>query len=143
MHTSSSSGGGSSSRSSQDKRLSPFPARSWPEAFHATFIHNIQRKGQDRIGCRRSLGNPVSTTTTTYHHHYPQTLTEQEVGGGKKGGRTLETQSHSHSCSFTTRPVIRGITRRLQSLKVNKSAVKGNNFDTQVVYLFSVKRVIS
>ena len=40
----------SSSRSSQDRLLSPFPAKSCPEDFHATFIHNIQRKGEDTIG---------------------------------------------------------------------------------------------
>ena len=39
-------------------------------------------------------------------HHYPTTPTEQEVRGGKKGGITLETQSHSHSCSFSSRPAI-------------------------------------
>ena len=32
-----SSSSSSSRRSSQDRRLSTFPARSWPEAFHATF----------------------------------------------------------------------------------------------------------
>ena len=31
----------------------------------------------------------------------------------------------------------------MQGLKVNKSAVKGNNFDTDIVYLVSVIRVIS
>ena len=76
-----------------------------------------------------------------YHHTYlppplqPPTLTEQEVGG--------ETQSHSQSCSFTSRPVIRGITSRMQGRKVNKSAVNGNYFDTEVVYLVSLIRVIS
>ena len=42
--------GGGGGGSSQDRGLSPFPARSWPDAFHATFIHNIQRIGEDRIG---------------------------------------------------------------------------------------------
>ena len=39
--------------------------------FWCTFIHNIQRKREDRIGWSRSLGTTISTTTTTYHHHYP------------------------------------------------------------------------
>ena len=47
--------------------------------------------------------------------------------GGNKGGRTSETQSHSHSCSFTSQPVIKGITSRMEGLKVDKLAVKGNN----------------
>ena len=47
--SSSSSSSGSSTRSSQDRLLNPFAARSWPEAFHATFIHNTQRKGEERI----------------------------------------------------------------------------------------------
>ena len=63
--------------------LSSLQARCWPEAFHATFIHNIQRKGEDRIGWRRSRRSTISTTTTFYHHHYPQTLTENETWGGK------------------------------------------------------------
>ena len=37
---------GSSSSSSQDILLSPFPARCWPQAFHAAFIYNIQRRGK-------------------------------------------------------------------------------------------------
>ena len=48
--SSSSSSSSSSSRSSQDRLIGPLPAKCWPEAFHATFIHNIQRKGEDRIG---------------------------------------------------------------------------------------------
>ena len=63
--------------------------------------------------------------------------------GVEKGGRISETQSHAHSCSFTSQPVIRGITSHMQGLKVSKSAVKGNNFDTEVVYLVSMMRVIS
>ena len=47
-----------------------------------------------------------------------------------------------HACSFASRPVNRGI-NSMQGLDVNKSAVKGNNFDTEVVYLVSVIRVIS
>ena len=84
-----------------------------------------------------------------YHHTYippplaPQLVQSKRWGGRKKGGRTPETQSHSHSCSFTSRLVIRGITSSMQGLKVNKSAVNGNNFDTEVVYLVSVIRVIS
>ena len=59
----------SSSSSSQDKLLGPLQPKCWPEAFHATFIHNIQRKYEDRIEWMRSLGTTISTTTTTYHHH--------------------------------------------------------------------------
>ena len=44
---------------------------------------------------------------------------------GEGEGRTSETQSNSHSCSFTSLPVIRGITGHMKGLKVNKSAVKG------------------
>ena len=38
----------SSSSSSQDRQIGRLPAKYWPVAFHATFIHNIQRKGEDR-----------------------------------------------------------------------------------------------
>ena len=55
-----------SSGRSQDRQLSSFPARWWHEAFHATFIHNIQRKGEDRIKWKRSKGTTISTTTSTY-----------------------------------------------------------------------------
>ena len=92
--------------SSQYRLLCEFPARCCPEAFHATFIHNIQREEEDRIGWRRSLGTTVSTTTTTYHHHYPLNSYRAIGRGGKKGGRTSETQSHSHSCSFSSQQVI-------------------------------------
>ena len=37
----------SSSSSSQDRPIGPLPAKRWPEAFHAIFIHNIQRKWED------------------------------------------------------------------------------------------------
>ena len=68
---------------------------------------SMQRKGWDRIGWRTT----ISTTTTTYHYLYPPTFTEQEVGrffleDRSKYGRTSETQSHSHSCWFTSRRVI-------------------------------------
>ena len=59
-------------------------ARCLPESFHAAFVENIQRKGEDRIGCRRSRCTAISTTTTTYLHHYPPTLTKQEVGRGNQ-----------------------------------------------------------
>ena len=36
--------------SSHDRLIGSLPAKCWPEAFHATFIHNIQRNGEDRIG---------------------------------------------------------------------------------------------
>ena len=77
----------SSSMSSQDKLIGPLRAKCWPEAFHATFIHNIERKGEDRIGWRRRLGTTMilsvppqlPTTTTT-----PPTLTDEEVGEESK-----------------------------------------------------------
>ena len=58
------------SSSSQDRPIGLLPAKCWPEAFHATFIHNIQRKEEDRIWWSRSLGTTISTTPTTYHHHH-------------------------------------------------------------------------
>ena len=82
-----------------------------------------------------------------YHHNYlppplsPSNSYRARGGGGKKEGITSETLSHSQSCSFTSRPVIRVITSRMQGIKVNKSAVKGNDFDTEIVYLVSVIRV--
>ena len=75
LHQDQTNSSSSSSMSSQDILLSPFSARSWPEAFHAAFIHCIQRKREDRIGWRRSIGTTISTTTTT-----PRTLTEQRLG---------------------------------------------------------------
>ena len=39
----------SSSSTSQDRPIGPLPAKCWPEAFQATFIHNIRdREGDDR-----------------------------------------------------------------------------------------------
>ena len=99
--TSSSSSSSGSSSSSQDRLLGQFPARSWPEPFHATFIHNIQRKGEDRIGLGRSWGTTISVTTTTNYHHYPPTLTEQEVWG-----RREENLLNSFKISFSSQPVI-------------------------------------
>ena len=64
-----------SSSSSQDRLLSPFPVKCWPQAFHATFIHNTQRKEEDKIGWGRSLGTTICHTTTT-----PHTLMDQDVG---------------------------------------------------------------
>ena len=40
----------SSSSSFQDRLIGPLSAKFWPEAFHATFIENIQREEEDRIG---------------------------------------------------------------------------------------------
>ena len=37
---------GCSSSSSQDRPLGPLLAKCWPEAFHATFIHNIRERGK-------------------------------------------------------------------------------------------------
>ena len=67
----------SSSSSSQDRSIGPRPAKCWPEAFHATFIHSIRERGKTEM-MRRSLGTAISTTTTS-----PTTLTDEEVGGGK------------------------------------------------------------
>ena len=53
----------SSSRSSQDRLTGPLPAKCWPDTFHETYIHNIQRKRENRIGWIRSLGTTISTTT--------------------------------------------------------------------------------
>ena len=59
-----------------------------------------------------------------YHHNYlppplpssPPTLTEQ---------KEQKTKSHSHSCLFSSRPVIqRGITSRMQGPKVNIGNIK-------------------
>ena len=57
-----------------------------------------------RIEWRRSRGTTISTTTTTYHHHYPPNSNRARGGGRKDGRRTSETQSHS--CWFSSRPVI-------------------------------------
>ena len=92
--------GCSSSRTSQDRLLSPFPARIWPEAFHASFVHNIQRKGEGKIGWRRSIGTTISTTTTTYHHTIPQLLQIKRWGEERrrKNLRKLShTPIHAHS----------------------------------------------
>ena len=43
-HFLSSSSSSVSSSSSQDRLIGPLPAKCWPEAFHATFIHDIERK---------------------------------------------------------------------------------------------------
>ena len=81
--------------------LSPFLARSWPDDVHATFIHNIQRKGEDRIGWRRSLVYTICATTTTYHHHYPPN--SYRLRGGrrkvwrKKMRKFSHTLIHAHS----------------------------------------------
>ena len=58
------SGAYGSSRKSQDRLKGPLPAKCWPEAFHATFIHNISEKRgrQDRM---EKLRYPYQ-----YHHNY-------------------------------------------------------------------------
>ena len=76
------------------------------------FMQHSEKGGsQDRMEEKRSYHCQYTTTTTPP----PPTRTEQEVGGG----RTSETQSHSHLCSFTSLPVIRGITSRMQGFKIN------------------------
>ena len=61
-----------------------------------------------------------------YHHDYlppplaPPTLTDGEVGRESREEEPQKTQSDSHSCSFSSRPVISGgITNRMQGLKFN------------------------
>ena len=98
-----------------------------PEAFHATFIHNIQRNGEDKIGWSRSLGTTMSTTTTAYHHHYPPNSQIKRWGEQSREEEPQKTQSHSHSCLFRSRPVIfGGITNRIQGLESNQSAIYDN-----------------
>ena len=99
----------------------------WPEAFHATFIHNIQRKGkkgQDGAEAQVPLPLPpqLPTTTTT-----PKLLQMKRWGEESREKEPQKTQSHSHACSFRYRPVILGgITNRMQGLKFNQSDVYGN-----------------
>ena len=71
------------SSSSQDGPIGPLPAKCWPEAFHATFIHNIRERGKiERM--EENLRYHYQ-----YHHNYlppplaPPTLTDEEVRGGK------------------------------------------------------------
>ena len=47
--------GNSSSSSSQDRPIGPLPAKCWPEAFHATFIHNIRESVKAKIRLPRVL----------------------------------------------------------------------------------------
>ena len=61
-----------------------------------------------------------------YHHNYlppplaSQTLTDEEVGEESREEEPQKTQSHSHTCSFRSRPLILGgITNRMQGLKFN------------------------
>ena len=70
---------------SHDTLLSPFPAGSRPDDFHATFIHNIQRKGMAALDGREadvplSVRPQLPTTTTT-----PPTY--RAIGGRRKVGR--------------------------------------------------------
>ena len=118
FNTSSSSS--SSSSSSQDRPIEPLPAKCWPEAFHATFIHNIRERGKTET-MEENLRNYYQ-----YHHNYlppppaPQLLQMKRWGKESKEEETQKTQSHSHSCSFRSGPVILGgFTNRMQGLKFN------------------------
>ena len=58
-----------SSRRLQDRQLGPFPARSWPGTFHATYNHSWKRRryvGLVRGEAEVPLLVLYSTTTTTY-----------------------------------------------------------------------------
>ena len=86
------------------------------------------QKGGRQKGWRRSLGTAINTTTTI-----PTTTTSPQLLQMKRWGEKSseeepqKTQSHSHSCSFGSLPVILGgITNRMQGLKFNLSAVYGN-----------------
>ena len=74
------------SRSSQDGLLSPFPARCWPEAFHANSFTRFRETGKigydggDAYRYQYQHHHAQLPTTTTS----PPTLTEQDVVGGKK-----------------------------------------------------------
>ena len=115
----------SSSSSSHDRPIGPLPAKCWPEAFHATFIHHIRERGKtERM--EEKLRYHYQ-----YHHNYlppplaPQLL-QMEVGEESREEEPQKTQSHSHSCSFRSRLVILGgITNRMQGLKFNQSAFYG------------------
>ena len=89
--------------------------------------HTEKGVRQDRME-QKLIGTTISTTTTTYHHHYPPS--SYRWRGGEEESREEEpqkTQSHSHSYSFRSRPVILWrITNRMQGLKFNKSAIYGN-----------------
>ena len=68
-----------------------------------------------------------------HHHNYlppPLPPSSYRLRGGGEESREEEpqkTQSHSHSYSFRSRPVILlGISNRMQGLKFNKSAIYGN-----------------
>ena len=80
-----------------------------------------------------------------YHHHYPPPSPTPNSyrargGEGKQSGRTSE---NSVTLSLTLIQISTSNFRsRMQALKVNKSSVQGNNFDTEVVHLVSVIRVI-
>ena len=63
----------------------PLPAKCWPEAFHATFIHNIQRKRgwQDKKEEKQRYHYQ-------YHHNYlpPPPLAPPNSYRARGGGRT-------------------------------------------------------
>ena len=68
-----------------------------PQPTTFSFIHNIQRKREDRRGRSRSLCNTISTTTTTHHHHYPpQLLQMKRWEEERREEEPQKTQSHSH-----------------------------------------------
>ena len=92
-----SSSSSSSSSSSQNTLLSPFPARCWPEAFQAAFIHNIQRKGEgrrDRMDEKQKY-HYISTTTTAYHHQSPP-LVQSKRRGEKISYRIEKSMEEEH-----------------------------------------------
>ena len=69
-----------------------------------------------------SVPPQLPTTTTS-----PQLLQMKRWGEESREEEPQKTQSHSHSCSFRSRPVISGgITNRMQGLKFNQSEVYGN-----------------
>ena len=76
--------------------------------------HTEKRGRQDRMV---PLSVPLQLPTTTIT---PPTLTNEEVGEESMVEEPQKTQSHSHSFSLRSRPVILGgITNRMQGLKFN------------------------
>ena len=71
---------GSSSSSSHDRPIGPLPVKCWPEAFHATFIHNIRERGKTEWMEEKLRSVPPQLPTTTTSH---PTLTDEKVAGGK------------------------------------------------------------
>ena len=92
--------GSSSSSRSQDRLIGPLPAKCWPEDFNAMFIHNIQIKGEERIG----LSGWRRRYHYQYHHNYlppplpPRLLQMKRWGEESREEEPQKSQSHSHSC---------------------------------------------